>query len=86
MMAQLIDRTMLLEQIRYRTFMAQLTGDCLYETLVQVEFPAALFPAVTGYAALDEGTCSFTALTPTFAELNAQILAVEQQLTSAIGP
>ena len=44
-------------------------------------FTAAPFPAVTGYAAFDEGTCSFTALTPTFAELDAQILAVEQQLS-----
>ena len=43
-------------------------------------FPASSFPAETGYAALDEGTCSFTALTPTFAELDAQILAIEQRL------
>jgi hypothetical protein len=49
-------------------------------------FAAALFPADTAYTELFEGTCSFTALTPTFAELDAQILAVEQQLTTAIGP
>ena len=52
-------------------------------------FTPAQVPVVTGFAPLDEGTCGFAALTPTFAELDAQILAVEQQLTtalSALGP
>ena len=79
-------KSALLEQQRYRLFMAQLTGQCLYEEKEEVVFTPALFPTVTGYTQLDEGTCSFTALTPTFAELDAQILDVEQRLANAFGP
>ena len=85
-MADLDFKSRQLNQLEYRFFMAQLLGDYIYETKDEVVISRSQFPVETDFSPLDEGTCSFTALSPTFAELDAQLLAVEQQLTSAFGP